>query len=118
MNRSALNQLMSIVIHSGIVKRSKGLKTVEIEILAIIYKYGLMNGYCLVSDILRYMPAYGRYIYDTLDKLIGKGLVLNNGNVKFKLVITGKGHYLLKDYCKAIEMQVKEFDSLSKQAQD
>lgn len=111
MRSYALTSLIYSRILSKELKANHGLKWNEFEVLALIDNEMRINkdGFCTIKEIKEYNSGV------TLDKnnlfycvksLINKGFINNTGKIKYKLVVTGKGDYVIRDFVKSLHRKI------------
>lgn len=87
------------------------LKLSEFRMLCIIDSEQELNKskYCTVSNILEYSQGVNidkETLFKNVKNLINKGYLENLGQRKYKLIITGKGDYLIREVIKSLHRKI------------
>jgi hypothetical protein len=111
----------SLIYNRVILKQiadQNGLIRFDIELLAIIDSVSELssNKYCEIADITKLLPSmeYQEFLYKSIRKLLSKGFILRAGNTrkKYKLVLSGSGDYILREYSKVIHQSIREMGGI------
>lgn len=109
----------SLVYNRVILKKLRefyNLKEIEIEILAIIdsqiNKKNQIEAFCSVPAVRLSIPESWTdlVLYSAIKRLIKEGYIKDIGTDKksYKLVLTGQGDYILREYSKLIHQKIRE----------
>lgn len=115
-----INSLIFSRVAIVIISEKFELTKYEIEILGIV-EYTTKKdakGYCLAKDIASILPKMedSMVFYRSIRKLMSRGFVervdkSTGRKRKYRLVLTGSGDYILKEYSRIINQRIREQES-------
>lgn len=111
MRSYALTSLMYSRVLTKELRRNHGLKLHDFELLILIDNEQRINkeGFCTVKEIKEYNSGVSldmENLLNSIKLLISSGFVENIGKIKYKLIVTGKGDYVIRDFVKSLHRKI------------